>query len=81
MKEGNEVTIIAFGAAVHWALDTLANNPEISADLLDLRTLQPLDTEAIFASVKKNRRDYLSGRQYVWRYCQRYISDDYGGML
>lgn len=53
LKEGKDVTIIAFGAAVHWALDTLKNNPEISADLLDLRSLQPLDTEAIFASVKK----------------------------
>jgi 2-oxoisovalerate dehydrogenase E1 component len=53
LKEGTDVTIIAFGAAVHWALDTLKNNPEISADLLDLRTLQPLDTEAIFESVKK----------------------------
>ncbi|WP_396177218.1 thiamine pyrophosphate-dependent enzyme [Flavobacterium sp.] len=53
LKEGTNVTIIAFGAAVHWALDTLKNNPEISADLLDLRTLQPLDTEAIFESVKK----------------------------
>jgi len=53
LKEGNDVTIIAFGAAVHWALDTLASNTAISADLLDLRTLQPLDTEAIFASVKK----------------------------
>ncbi|MDR6968054.1 2-oxoisovalerate dehydrogenase E1 component [Flavobacterium arsenatis] len=53
LKEGKDVTIIAFGAAVHWALDTLKSNPEISADLLDLRTLQPLDTEAIFASVKK----------------------------
>ena len=53
LKEGNDVTIISFGAAVHWALDTLEKNPEISADLLDLRTLQPLDTEAIFASVKK----------------------------
>jgi 2-oxoisovalerate dehydrogenase E1 component len=53
LKEGNDVTIIAFGAAVHWALDTLKKNPEIKADLLDLRTLQPLDTEAIFASVKK----------------------------
>jgi 2-oxoisovalerate dehydrogenase E1 component len=53
LKEGTDVTIISFGAAVHWALDTLAKNPEISADLLDLRTLQPLDTEAIFASVKK----------------------------
>ncbi len=53
LKEGTDVTIIAFGAAVHWALDTLKNNPEISADLLDLRTLQPLDAEAIYASVKK----------------------------
>jgi 2-oxoisovalerate dehydrogenase E1 component len=56
LKEGNNVTIISFGAAVHWALDTLSKNPEISADLLDLRTLQPLDTEAIFTSVKKTGR-------------------------
>ena len=56
LKEGNQVTIISFGAAVHWALDALTKNPEISADLLDLRTLQPLDTEAIFASVKKTGR-------------------------
>jgi len=56
LKEGNEVTIIAYGAAVHWALETLALHPEISADVLDLRTLQPLDTEAIYASVKKTGR-------------------------
>jgi 2-oxoisovalerate dehydrogenase E1 component len=56
LREGTEVTIISFGAAVHWALDTLEKNPEISADLLDLRTLQPLDTEAIFESVKKTGR-------------------------
>lgn len=53
LKEGSQVTIIAFGAPVHWALETLAKNPEIEADLIDLRTLQPLDTETIFASVKK----------------------------
>lgn len=56
LKEGNDVTIISFGAGVHWALETLANNPEISADLLDLRSLQPLDTEAIYASVKKTNK-------------------------
>ena len=56
LKEGNQVTIIAFGATVHWALETLNKNPSISADVLDLRTLQPLDTEAIFASVKKTGR-------------------------
>ena len=53
LKEGNQVTIIAFGAPVHWALETLIKNPEIAADLIDLRTLQPLDTETIFNSVKK----------------------------
>jgi 2-oxoisovalerate dehydrogenase E1 component len=56
LKEGNDVTIITFGAGVHWALDTLKTNPEISADLLDLRTLQPLDWEGIYASVKKTSR-------------------------
>lgn len=56
IREGNQVTIISFGAAVHWALETLEKNPSISADVLDLRTLQPLDTEAIFTSVKKTGR-------------------------
>lgn len=56
LKEGSDVTIIAFGAAVHWALETLSLNPEISADLIDLRTLQPLDTETIYASVKKTNK-------------------------
>jgi len=53
LKEGNDVSIITYGAAVHWALETLGNNPEINADLVDLRSLQPLDTEAIFDSVNK----------------------------
>ena len=53
LKEGNDVTIITFGAGVHWALDTLEKNPDISADLIDLRTLVPLDKQAIFKSVKK----------------------------
>jgi 2-oxoisovalerate dehydrogenase E1 component len=56
IKEGNDVTVIAFGAAVHWALETLSEKPDVSADVLDLRTLQPLDTEAIYASVKKTGR-------------------------
>lgn len=56
LREGSDVTIISFGAAVHWALETLDLNPQISADLIDLRTLQPLDTEAIFKSVKKTNK-------------------------
>lgn len=53
LKEGTQVTVISFGAGVHWALETLSKHQDISADLLDLRTLQPLDTEAVFSSVKK----------------------------
>jgi len=53
LKTGNHVTIIAYGAAVHWALESLDNNPSIHSDMIDLRTLQPLDTETIYASVKK----------------------------
>ena len=56
LKEGNQISIIAFGAAVHWALEVLEKHPEISADLIDLRSLQPLDTETIFASVKKTNK-------------------------
>lgn len=53
LKEGTQVTVISFGAGVHWALETLNKHQDISADLIDLRTLQPMDTEAIFTSVKK----------------------------
>ncbi|WMI67363.1 dehydrogenase E1 component subunit alpha/beta [Mangrovimonas sp. YM274] len=56
LKEGLDVTIISYGAAVHWALETLESNPNIKADLIDLRTLQPLDIETVFASVKKTGR-------------------------
>ena len=53
LKTGESITIVTYGAGVHWALETLEANPEISADLIDLRTLQPLDIEAIYESVKK----------------------------
>tara|TARA_B110000211_G_C13743357_1_gene405547 strand:- start:23 stop:646 length:624 start_codon:yes stop_codon:yes gene_type:complete len=53
LKEGDDLTIISYGMGVHWALKALDENPEISADLLDLRTLLPLDKEAILNSVQK----------------------------
>jgi len=53
LKEGKDITIISFGAGVHWALETLGKNPGIAADLIDLRTLQPLDIDTIYTSVKK----------------------------
>lgn len=53
LKEGGDISIVAYGAAVHWALETLELLPDIKADLLDLRTLQPLDIEAVYFSVRK----------------------------
>lgn len=56
ITEGNDVTIVTYGMGVHWAIETLKNNPNISADLIDLRTLVPLDTATIYNSVKKTGR-------------------------
>lgn len=51
LRQGDQITIITYGAGVHWALEVLDKHADIRADLLDLRTLQPLDTRAIFDSV------------------------------
>ena len=56
VKEGTEATIITYGAGVHWALETLEKHPKLSVDLIDLRTLMPLDWETIYGSVKKTSR-------------------------
>ena len=56
LKRGEDVTIITYGAGVHWALETLNNNHEISADLIDLRSIQPIDYECIMDSIKKTNR-------------------------
>jgi 2-oxoisovalerate dehydrogenase E1 component len=53
VKEGNDLTIVTYGLAVHWALEILNENTDIQADLIDLRTLAPLDIDAIYSSVKK----------------------------
>ncbi|MGB5437577.1 MAG: dehydrogenase E1 component subunit alpha/beta [Maribacter sp.] len=53
LKKGEDISIVSYGAGVHWAMETLDKNKDIQADLIDLRSLQPLDIEAIFTSVKK----------------------------
>ncbi len=56
IKSGKDITIISYGAAIHWVLEALDKNPEISADVIDLRTLQPLDKATIYQSVKKTNK-------------------------
>lgn len=53
VKDGNDVSIISYGMGVHWALDYSESHPDISVDIIDLRTLLPLDYEAIRESVAK----------------------------
>lgn len=56
VREGSGVSIITYGIGVHWALEHLDAHPEISADLLDLRTLLPFDREAVLDTVRKTGR-------------------------
>ncbi len=56
IKQGEKITIVTYGLGVHWALDYLKQYPDLSADLIDLRTLLPLDMDTIYASVKKTGR-------------------------
>lgn len=59
VRSGDEVSIITYGAAVHWAEDYAAEHPEISIDILDLRSLAPLDYAAIRAAVQRTGRVLL----------------------
>ena len=59
VREGDEISIITYGAAVHWAEDYAAEHPEISIDILDLRTLLPLDYLAIREAVQRTGRVLL----------------------
>ncbi len=59
IQEGDDLSIITYGAGVHWAKDYAAKHPELSIDILDLRTLAPLDYEAIEASVKRTGKVLL----------------------
>lgn len=56
VAEGTQASIITYGFGVHWAKQYLADNPSVSAEILDLRTLLPFDKEAIANTVKKTNR-------------------------
>ncbi|MCX8019231.1 MAG: dehydrogenase E1 component subunit alpha/beta [Chitinophagaceae bacterium] len=56
VRQGDEISIITYGSGVHWAEDYAAEHPEISIDIVDLRTLAPLDFMAIREAVKRTGR-------------------------
>ena len=53
VQEGEDLSIITYGAGVHWAVNYAAAHPELSIDILDLRTLLPLDYAAIRDAVAR----------------------------
>ena len=55
VQQGRDLSIITYGMGVHWA-KKIVEEMNISVDILDLRTLLPLDKEAIFETVKKTNR-------------------------
>src|SRR5437879_6410759 len=56
VQEGLQASIITYGLGVHWAIEYAKNHPEQSIEIIDLRTLQPWDKEAVEASTKKTGR-------------------------
>ena len=83
-REGNEVSIITYGAGVHWAMKH-AEEKGIDADIIDLRTLLPWDKDAVVNSVKKTGKafilheDTLTGgigaeiAAYIAEHCFKYL--------
>ena len=56
VTSGTKASIITYGLGVHWALEYAAKHPELSLEIIDLRSLQPWDKEAVEVSAKKTGR-------------------------
>jgi 2-oxoisovalerate dehydrogenase E1 component len=53
VNEGENLTIVTYGLAVHWVKEIINQLPNESIELIDLRTLLPWDSETVYNSVKK----------------------------
>ncbi len=53
VQEGSDISIITYGSGVHWSMQYAKENPDISLDIVDLRSLLPIDYDAIHASVSR----------------------------
>jgi 2-oxoisovalerate dehydrogenase E1 component len=56
VNEGSDLSIITYGMGVLWAKETLGIMPQVTADILDLRTLLPWDKDAVTQTVTKTSR-------------------------
>lgn len=67
-RKGTDLTILAYGTPVHFALEAAAKlgNDGVEVEVIDLRSLLPLDTETIFKSVKKTHRVLVAHEDKVF---------------
>jgi len=56
VQSGTDLSIITYGMGVHWAMETLGTMPEISAEVIDLKTLLPWDKDAVADTVRRTHR-------------------------
>jgi 2-oxoisovalerate dehydrogenase E1 component len=56
VQRGEEISIITYGMGVHWAMEYIAANPTVSIELVDLRSLAPLDEDTILETAHKTGR-------------------------
>ena len=56
VQTGQDLTIITYGLGVHWAIEAAAERPGYTFEILDLRTLLPLDIDAVVAAASKTGR-------------------------
>lgn len=59
VREGKNISVITYGLGVHWALEVANQYPELDLEIIDLRTLIPLDKETIYNSVKKTGKVFV----------------------
>lgn len=53
VKEGTDLTIITYGLGVHWATELMESMPNVSAEIVDLRTLLPFDKDTVLRAARK----------------------------
>jgi 2-oxoisovalerate dehydrogenase E1 component len=85
VRQGTKASIITFGLGVHWAIEYADNHPDQPVEILDLRSLQPWDKEAVVNTVKKTSKvlvlheDTLTSgfggeiAAYIGEHCYQYL--------
>lgn len=58
LKEGSQLTVVSYGLYVHWALEAAITLEQegLSVEVIDLRSIRPMDKTAILDSVRKTRK-------------------------